>query len=106
MGIRRSWVRNSNRSKQLASWWYVMTPPPKKNICESILTHFYSLKDFEVVDEGGYSPLIVYVGKTVNDDRKNPNGYAIAIAHTNCYELKLAYQNFLRNNNEKIRAPL
>jgi hypothetical protein len=81
-----------------------MTPPPKKNICESILTHFYSLKDFEVVDEGGYSPLIVYVGKTVNDDRKNPNGYAIAIAHTNCYELKLAYQNFLRNNNEKIRA--
>ena len=56
------------------------------------------LRDLEVVDKNGYSSLIVYAEKTVNDP-KNPNGYAIAIAHTNCYELKLAYQN-LRGINE------
>jgi len=75
----------------------------KKNIRESLLTHFYPLKDVEVVDER-IQPVNRLCRKTINDDPKNPNGYAIAIAHTNCYELKLAYQNFLRNNNEKIRA--
>jgi len=55
-----------------------------------------SLKDFEVVDKNGYSSLIVHAEKAINDP-KNPNGYAIAIAQTNCYELKLAYQKFARN---------
>jgi len=32
------------------------------------------------------------------------NDYAIAIAHTNCYELKLAYQNLRGINDEKVRA--
>ena len=64
----------------------------KKMIRESLLTHFRPLKDLEVVDKNGFSSLIVYAEKTVND-AKNPNGYAIAIAHTNCYELKLAYEN-------------
>ena len=61
-------------------------PPPK---CDPriTLTHFRPLKDLEVVDKNGFSSLIVYAEKTVNDT-KNPNGYAIAIAHTNCYELK------------------
>jgi len=54
----------------------------KKTIPESLLTHCWPLKDFEVVDKNGYSSLIVYAEKTVNDP-KNPNGYAIAIAHTN-----------------------
>ena len=47
--------------------------------------------------------MIVYAEKTVNDP-KNPNGYAIAIAHTNCYELKLAYQNLPGIEDEKVRA--
>jgi len=34
-----------------------------------LLTHFRSLKDFEVVDKNGYSSLIVYAEKTVNDLR-------------------------------------
>jgi hypothetical protein len=45
----------------------------------------------------------VYAEKTVNDP-KDPNGYAIAIAHTNCYELKLAYQNLRGISDEKVRA--
>ena len=75
----------------------------KKTIRDSLLTHFHSLQDLEVVDKNGYSSLIVYAEKTVNDP-KNPNGYAIAIAHTNCYELKLAYQNLKGINDEKVRA--
>jgi len=80
-----------------------MTPLPKKTIRDSLLTHFHSLQDLEIVDKNGYSSLIVYAEKTVNDP-KNPNGYAIAIAHTNCYELKLAYQNLKGVNDEKVRA--
>ena len=75
----------------------------KKMIRDSLLTHFRPLQDLEVVDKNGYSSLIVYAEKTVNDP-KNPNGYAIAIAHTNCYELKLAYQNLRGINDEKVRA--
>jgi hypothetical protein len=75
----------------------------KKMIRESLLTHFRPLQDLEVVDRNGFSSLIVYAEKTVNDP-KNPNGYAIAIAHTNCYELKLAYQNLRGINDEKVRA--
>ena len=75
----------------------------KKIIRESLLTHFRRLQDLEVVDKNGYSSLIVYAEKTVNDP-KNPNGYAIAIAHTNCYELKLAYQNLRGISDEKVRA--
>ena len=54
----------------------------KKNIRESLLTHFYLLKDVEVVDER-IQPVNRLCRKTINDDPKNPNGYAIAIAHTN-----------------------
>ena len=61
------------------------------------------LKDLEVVDKNGFSSLIVYAEKTVND-AKNPNGYAIAIAHTNCYELKLAYENLRGIDNVNVRA--
>lgn len=75
----------------------------QKTILESLLTHFRPLQDIEVVDKNGYSSLIVYAEKTVNDP-KNPNGYAIAIAHTNCYELKLAYQNLKGISDEKVRA--
>ena len=75
----------------------------KKTIRDSLLTHFRPLQDLEVVDKNGYSSLIVYAENTVNDP-KNPNGYAIAIAHTNCYELKLAYQNLKGINDEKVRA--
>jgi len=63
----------------------------QKMIRESLLTHFRPLQDLEVVDKNGFSSLVVYAQKTVNDP-KNPNGYALAIAHTNCYELRLAYQ--------------
>ena len=62
----------------------------QKRIRESLLTHFRPLQDLKIVDKNGFSSLIVYAEKTVND-AKNPNGYAIAIAHRNCYELKLAY---------------
>jgi hypothetical protein len=75
----------------------------QKTIRESLLTHFRPLQDLEVVDKNGYSSLIVYAEKTVNDP-KNPNGYAIAIAHTNCYEVRLAYQNLRGINDEKVRA--
>jgi len=75
----------------------------KKAIRESLLTHFRPLNDFDLVDKNGYSSLIVYAEKTINDP-KNPNGYAIAIARTNCYELKLAYQNLRGINDEKVRA--
>jgi hypothetical protein len=75
----------------------------KKTIREALLTHIRTLQDLEVVDRNGFSSLIVYAQKTLNDP-KNPNGYAIAIAHTNCYELKLAYQNLRGINDEKVRA--
>ena len=75
----------------------------QKMIHESLLTHFRSLQDLEVVDKNGFSSLIVYAEKTVNDP-KNPNGYAIAIAHTNCYELRLAYQNLKGIDSAKVRA--
>ena len=75
----------------------------QKAIRESLLKHFRPLQNFEVVDKNGFSSLIVYAEKTVNDP-KNPNGYTIAIAHTNCYELKLAYQNLRGINDEKVRA--
>ena len=75
----------------------------QKMIRESLLTHFRALRDLEVVDKTGFSSLIVYAEKTVNDP-KNPNGYAIAIAHTNSYELRLAYQNLKGINDEKVRA--
>ena len=72
-------------------------------IRESLLTHFRPLQGLEVVDKHGYSSLIVYAEKTVND-RKNPNGYAIAIAHTNSYELRLAYENLRGIDDVKVRA--
>lgn len=75
----------------------------QKMIRESLLSHFRPIQDIEVVDKHGYNSLIVYAEKTVNDPR-NPNGYAIAIAHTNCYELRLAYQNLKGINDEKVRA--
>jgi hypothetical protein len=75
----------------------------KKMIRESLLTHLRSLPDFEVVDKNGYSSLLVYAEKTVNDP-KNPNGYAIAIAHTNSYELRLAYENLRGIDDAKVRA--
>jgi hypothetical protein len=75
----------------------------QKTIRESLLTHFRPLQDVEVVDKNGYSSLIVYAEKTVNDP-KNPNGYAIAVAHTNCYELRLAYENLRGIKEEKVRA--
>ena len=75
----------------------------QKMIRESLLTHFRPLQDLEVVDKQGFSALIVYAEKTVND-RKNPNGYAIAIAHTNSYELRLAYENLREIDDVKVRA--
>ena len=75
----------------------------QKRIRESLLTHFRPLQDLEVVDKNGFSSLIVYAEKTVTDP-KNPSGYAIAIAHTNCYELRLTYQNLKGIEDEKLRA--
>ena len=75
----------------------------QKTIRESVLAQFRPLEDLEVVDKNGFSSLILYAEKTINDP-KNPNGYAIAVAHTNCYELKLAYQNLKGINDEKVRA--
>jgi hypothetical protein len=75
----------------------------QKMIRESLLAHFRSLSDLEVVDKHGYSSLIVYAEKTVND-RKNPNGYALAIAHTNSYELRLAYENLGGIDNVIVKA--
>ena len=75
----------------------------KKMIRDSLLTHLRLLRDLEVVDKNGYSSLIVYAEKTVND-AKNPNGYAIAIAHTNSYELRLAYENLRGIDDVKVRA--
>jgi hypothetical protein len=75
----------------------------KKMIRESFLTHFSSLPDLEVVDKHAYSSLLVYAEKTVNDP-KNPNGYAFAIAHTNSYELRLAYENLRGIDDVKVRA--
>jgi len=43
----------------------------RKMIRESLLKHLRALRDLEVVDKGGYSSLIVYAEKTVNDS-KNP----------------------------------
>ena len=75
----------------------------QKMIRDSLLTHFRSLQDLEVVDKNGFSSLIIYAQKTANDP-SNPNGYAFAIAHTNCYELRLAYQNLQGLDEEKVRA--
>ena len=75
----------------------------KKMIRESLLRHLRALRDLEVVDKGGYSSLIVYAEKTVND-AKNPNGYPIAIAHTNGYELRLAYENLRGVDNVMVKA--
>jgi hypothetical protein len=75
----------------------------QKMIRDSLLTHLRLLRDLEVVDNGGFSSLIVYAEKTVND-AKNPNGYAIAIAHTNSYELRLAYENLRGIDDVKVRA--
>ena len=75
----------------------------QKMIRESLLKQFRPLQDLEVVDKNGFSSLVVYAQKTVNDP-KNPNGYALGIAHTNCYELRLAYQNLRGINDEKVRA--
>ena len=75
----------------------------QKMIRESLLKQFRPLQDLEVVEKNGFSSLIVYAEKTVNDP-KNPNGYALGIAHTNCYELRLAYQNLRGINAEKVRA--
>ena len=78
-------------------------PAAQKMIRESLLAHFRPLQDIEVVDKNGFSSLIVYAEKTVNDP-KNPNGYAIAVAHTNCYELRLAYENLRGMKDEKVKA--
>jgi hypothetical protein len=75
----------------------------KKMIHDSLLTHLRARPDLEVVDKGGYSSLIVYAEKTVKDPR-NPNGYAFAIAHTNSYELRLAYKNLQGVDDVKVRA--
>jgi hypothetical protein len=75
----------------------------QKMIRESLLKHLRALQDLEVVDKNGFSSLLVYAEKTVNDP-KNPNGYAFAIAHTNSYELRLAYQNLRGIDDEKVKA--
>ena len=75
----------------------------KKMIHESLLTQFRPLGDLEVVDKNGFSSLLVYAEKTVNDP-KNPNGYAFAIAHMNSYELRLAYQNLRGIDDAKVKA--
>ena len=75
----------------------------KKLIHDSLLTHLRALPDLEVVDKGGYSSLIIYAEKTLKDPR-NPNGYAFAIAHTNSYELRLAYQNLRGIDDPKVKA--
>jgi hypothetical protein len=97
-------VRAEQESKQAVTVVVICDDPAaKKTIRESLLTQFAPLQDLEVVDKNGFSSLIVYAQKTVNDP-KNPNGYAIAVAHTNCYELKLAYQNLRGIKDEKVRA--
>jgi ribosomal protein L23 len=75
----------------------------KKMIRDSLLKHFRALRDLEVVEKDGYSSLIVYAEKTVNDPR-NPNGYVFAIAHINSYELRLAYKNLRGIDDVKVRA--
>jgi hypothetical protein len=75
----------------------------KKMIRDSLLKHLRALRDLEVVDRGGYASLIVYAEKTVNNAR-NPNGYAIAIVHTDSYELRLAYENLRGINDVKVKA--
>jgi hypothetical protein len=75
----------------------------KKMIHDSLLTHLRALPNVEVVDKGGYSSLIVYAEKTVQDPR-NPHGYAFAIAHTNSYELRLAHKNLRGIDDVNVRA--
>jgi hypothetical protein len=75
----------------------------KKMIRDSLLTHLRALPNLEVVEKGGYSSLIVYAEKTVNDPR-NPNGYVFAIAHINSYELRLAYKNLRGIDDVKVQA--
>ena len=72
-------------------------------IHDSLVAHLRALRDLKVVDKGGDSTLIVYAEKTVNDPR-NPNGYAFAIAHTNSYELRLAYKNLRGIDDVKVKA--
>ena len=75
----------------------------KKMIHDSLLKHLRALRDVEVVEKGGYSSLIVYAEKTINDPR-NPNGYVFAIAHINSYELRLAYKNLRGIDDVKVQA--
>ena len=75
----------------------------KKMIHNSLLTHLRALPDLEVLEKGGYSSLIIYAERTVKDPR-NPNGYAFAIAHTNSYELRLAYKNLREIDDVKAQA--
>lgn len=77
--------------------------PAKKMIHDSLLTHLRAVQEFEVINRGGYSSLIIYAEKTVKDPR-NPNGYAFAIAHTNSYELRLAYKNLHGIDDVKAKA--
>jgi hypothetical protein len=42
----------------------------KKMIHDSLLTHLRALPNVEVVDKGGYSSLIVYAEKTVQDPQE------------------------------------
>src|SRR5262245_49854272 len=75
----------------------------KKMIRDSLLTHLRALPNLEVLEKGGYSSLIVYAEKTVNDPR-NPNGYVFAIAHINSYELRLAYKNLRGIDDANVQA--
>jgi hypothetical protein len=90
-------------SKQAITVVVICEDAAKKMIHESLLSHLRPLQDLEVVDKNGFSSLLVYAGKTVNDP-KNPNGYAFAIAHTNSYELRLAYQNLRGIDDAKVKA--
>ena len=97
-------LRAEQESKQAVTVIVICDDAAAKNtIRESLLTQLRPFRDLEVVDKNGYRSLIVYAQKTVNDP-KNPNGYAIAIAHTNCYELRLAYENLRGIKDEKVRA--
>lgn len=75
----------------------------KKTFEESLSNYLHSFKGISVVDKHGYSNLLVYIEKTINN-KANPNGYAIAVAHTNSYELRLAYQALNGIDDDKARA--
>ena len=79
MGIRRAWPAEQESKQAVTVVVICDDAAAKKTIHDSLLTHFRSLQDLEVVDKNGYSlRLIVYAEKTVNDP-KNSKGYAIAI---------------------------